>query len=335
MNDKATKRKRRRKAKPFFSTGCVLLDCVLGGHGWAENRIVNIVGDFSSNKTGLVIEAMTNFAIKHRDGRIRYAESEHAFDPAFGQQLGLPLDRVEMVRDSAPLVTVEDWYADVVEFAEQCDKPSLYVLDSLDALTTASDRNKEFGKASYGGDKAKHVNELLRKVTGALENKSITLVIVSQIRDKMGVTFGEQHTRTGGKGLDFYASQVLWLYKLKQIKRERTIKGKKVSRTIGINLKAKCKKNKVGPPLRECEMPMYFGYGVDDVETAITYLIETGHADAMEEIGLPKTVKAAKDATSGMSDEEYHQTRLALNKAVPVVWEEMEEMFNMARSKYG
>lgn len=326
------RRKKRKQHLYHFTSGCALLDQVLGG-GWCERRIINVVGDFSSNKTGLAIEAMTNFILKYPDSshRVRYAEAERAFDPIYAQRLGLPIKRVEMSRDEVPLDVVEDWYEDITQFAKDCEYDSLYVLDSLDALSSRQEMKKEFGKGSFN-DKARQVNELLRRTKGVLDDNRVTLIIISQIRERMEVGFGEKYLRAGGKGLDFYASQVLWLYKLKQIRSDRTFRGKKVSRPIGVNIRARCKKSKVGAPLRECNMPMYFSYGIDDVEAAIDFLKDTGFTTELSDIGLTGD---AKRKVKHMGDDAYQNLRQQLNEIIPIAWAEVEALFTNTRNKYG
>jgi recombination protein RecA len=249
----------------FVSSGSTLLDLVLGG-GWAQGRVFNIVGDKSAGKTLLAIEAMINFSIIASPECVHYQEAESAFDEDYAKLLGMPdgISRGDDIR------TVEDWERELDKYLAKLSGkyPSLYILDSLDALSDVAEMKRDIGDASYGGAKAKKVSELFRKRVSTLEEKNCTLGIISQIRDNIGVTFGETKKRSGGRALDFYASQVIWLAEVGKLK--RTVYG--VERVVGVKTQIRNKKNKVGPPFREAEVEILFNYGVDDEESMINWL---------------------------------------------------------------
>ena len=255
---------------PRFHSGCTLFDCVVGGGisgAYPESRIVNIVGWHSCNKTGLLIEACANFAITYPDGLIRYTESEAAFDRLYARKIGLPLDRVEFSDDC---FTVEDVEKDVRAFLVKLKgRRGLYILDSLDALSDAAELDRDIEDKSMGAQKAKKMSEFFRRLTKKMSKAGVTLIIVSQLRDKIGVKFGEKAARTGGKALDFYASWVVWLSHIGRIK--RTVKG--VQRVIGVQIRASCRKNKCSHPFRECDFPVIFNYGIDDLEANADWLV--------------------------------------------------------------
>ena len=261
-----------------FHSGSTLMDCVVGGGKggcFPEGRIVNFAGKNSTNKTGAVIEACANFAVSYPNGLMRYTEAEAAFDKLYAQRIGLPLERVEFPED---IFTVEDVFKDMKTFIERCaaqNRPGLYILDSLDALSDDAELKGEVDKASYGMQKAKRMSQLFRQLVKKIYNAKVTFIIVSQLRDKVGVSYGEKDTRAGGRSLDFYASWVIWLYHVGQIK--RTVNG--IERVVGVRIKAKCKKNKCGPPFRECEFPVVFDYGIDDVESMADWLVEVVRAE--------------------------------------------------------
>ena len=257
----------------FIPSGSLLLDLALGG-GWAEGRIANIIGDSSTGKTLLCIEAAANFAMKYPDGVIRYRETEAAFNPEYAETVGLPLKQVDFGK--TPLETIEDLYANLsatIEYALKSNKPELYVCDSLDALSDKAELKRDFGDASYGGDKAKDLSRMFRKLPLAqMEQSKVTLLIVSQIRDKIGVKFGRKWTRSGGKALQFYCSQIVFLTQTGMV--TRTINNTK--HVTGIDIRAKCEKNKAGQAFREAAFPIMFGYGIDDVESCCEYLETNG-----------------------------------------------------------
>ncbi len=253
----------------FFSSGCTVLDLALGG-GWAKGRVANIIGDKSTGKTLLCIEACANFAMSEPKGRIFYREAEAAFDPAYAEALGMPIDRVEFGED--PLDTVEDMFEDLSEIIKKVRTPVLYICDSLDALTDRAELARDIDKGSFGTGKAKQMSQLLRRLIRQVHDERITIIIVSQVRSKIGVMFGPTTTRTGGRALDFYSSQVIKLSQRKTL--VRTIG--KTKRTTGMWVHAKVDKCKVGLPFREADFPIKFGYGIDDQAANAFYLKEAG-----------------------------------------------------------
>lgn len=315
----------------FVSTGCAVLDCALGG-GLALGRTANVVGDKSTAKTGTATEVMINFAKLLLDGDIAYRETEAAWDNAYAEAMGLPLDRIDFGDTENPIITVEDFYEDFDKF---CDKqkaskrPGLYVLDSFDALSDDAEMARDIDKASFGAAKAKKMSEMFRKITRKQEQANVLLFIVSQVRDNIGAMFGEKHKRSGGKALDFYASQVFWLAHIKILK--RTIN--KVERPYGIELKAKVKKNKVGMPFREADFTFEFGFGINDLLASVQWLSEVGRLDAFNlKVGEFKDyVKGINDMTTA----EYAEERGKAAEAVKLVWAEIETTFLPKRSKYG
>ena len=249
----------------FVSTGSRMLNLVLGG-GWPSGRIVNIVGDKSSGKTLLAVEACANFTALSSIAQVRYAEAEAAFDQAYGRQIGMP----EGLEPVTGIETVEAAYGDLVAFLAKVDPkwPSLYVLDSLDALSDEAESAREIDAGSYGATKARKLSELFRRVVKHVERSNCTLMIISQIRDKLNVSFGETKTRSGGRALDFYASQILWLAETERLK--RSVLG--VERTYGIQVRAQVRKNKLAPAFREADLSLVYGYGVNDAMSMLAWL---------------------------------------------------------------
>ena len=268
-----------KKNYQFISSGCTVLDCVLGG-GWSLGHIANIVGDKSSGKTLLAMEAIANFFLAYDNGWVRYVEAEAAFDADYANALGIPMDRVEMVNT---LDTVEAVFEDLNGLSRKT--PGLYIIDSLDALSDEAEMGRGINEGSFGAFKAKKLSELFRRLVRKLGRQKICVLVISQVRDNIGVSFGEKHSRSGGKAMDFYASQILWLAHLKTVK--RTIS--KIERPTGIMVRARCKKNKIGLPLRQCEFSVRFGYGIEDVECSTEFLQTVGKA-------TPKSPEALREA---------------------------------------
>jgi len=254
-----------------FPTGSTLLDLGHSG-GWGRGRMVNIVGDTSSGKTLLAIEAAINFAALHGAENIRYNETEAAFDRAYAYSLGFP-EGASFVGDDTETahgsVIVEEMFADIEKWLEAHPTgPSLYIVDSIDAMSDAQEMgNEELGKATMGR-KAKMLSEFFRRMVKPLAKANCCLMLISQIREKVGVTFGESLTRAGGHALDFYASQIVWLHELAKI--PRTVSG--VERVVGIRVRFRNKKNKLGPAFAEAELSILFNYGVDDELSMVNWL---------------------------------------------------------------
>ena len=309
----------------FVSSGSVLLDLVLGG-GWARDRVCNIVGDRSAGKTLLAIEACANFVRlpgvnpKH----LAYREAENAFDTNYARTIGFP----ECIEPFNGVETVEQLEADLLGWVDHCNGgANLYVLDSLDALSDDAEMERKIGEATYGATKAKRMSELFRKINKRLAPGHTTFMVISQLRDKLNVRFGETKTRSGGRALDFYCSQIVWLAEVRKLK--STVKG--VERVTGVEIEARTKKNKVGLPFRSAIVQIQFGYGIDDEESMLQWL---------------KTNKAAPDswikATKGALDHaRYHGDRAAVkqisaeaSRAVIDRWFEIESALEPTLKKY-
>lgn len=340
----------------FISAGAAIIDAMLGG-GYATGRVVNLVGDKSAGKTLLAIEATANFHITLPTGLKRYAESEHAFDIAYADALGMPVDSVEFIPKDQSFRTVQDFERDLKMFCKRviaAKAPGgLYVLDSLDALTDeaelarmekkdkaaarARDRDDDDDKpekvaGTYGADKAKMMSEMFRKLVAELEEANVLLIVVSQLRDKIGVTFGERQTRSGGRALDFYATHIIWLREKGKIKQTRD----GIERIVGVDVHARVKKNKVGLPFRECEYPILFGYGVDDLTANVEWLFDVKRDKILEEeFGMSKSgykVRIANLRNKG--GEAVRDMRRRLREVVLREWQVIEQGFLPKARKY-
>lgn len=318
------------KNLPFVDSGCKLLDCTLGG-GYVLGRVVNIVGDKSSGKTLLAIEASANFKRKYPRGVIRYLEAEAAFDEEYAQALGMPTAAVSFVND---VDTIEGWFADLNLTMDALPEgvPCLYIVDSLDSLSDTKELARKDDEDSFGAAKAKKISEGFRKIIRRIEEKQVLLIVISQLRDNIGAMYGSKTKRSGGRALDFYATHILWLAEVG--KEKRTSEG--VERVVGINIKATCKKNKVGMAYRECAFTLIFGYGIDDVSANVQWLMSVA-ADCDELATLRLTAKGYKAALTRLRDmgpEASAQVREQLNNAVVRVWRDIELRFLPKARKY-
>jgi recombination protein RecA len=248
----------------FIPSGCKTLDLALGG-GWARRRIANIVGDKAVGKTLIAIEASANFNMVEPKGKIRYRECESAFDNNYAAALGFPVDKVDF---GEPMDTIEDVFEDLEKVLKGAKGPEIYIVDSLDALSDRAELERKMDEGSYGTGKAKMMSQLFRRLVRDLASKDVTVFIVSQVRDNIGVTFGRKTTRSGGRALDFYSSQVIFLSQVERL--TKTIQN--VKRVTGVTVRAQVDKNKVGLPYREAQFPIMFGYGIHDWKACAEYL---------------------------------------------------------------
>lgn len=316
----------------FTSTGCTVLNCVLGG-GYAQGRMVNIIGDKSTAKTGLSTEALINFKMQHPEGHAAYRETEGAYDEAYSEAMGLTLDEIDFGPED-PVDTVEKFDKDFRAFINKCikdDVPGIYIIDSFDSLSDESEMKRDLAEGSYGMEKQKKIGIMFRKLNKQIERSKVLLIIVSQVRENIGVSFGEKYRRSGGKALDFYASQIFWLAHIGMMK--RTVK--KVQRTYGVSIRAKCKKNKVGFPFRECDFDFIFGYGVDDVAASVNFLFEVNR---LKDLGYKASkkgdIKGVVDEIKDLTGKAYTKAKRKLDKHVVAVWSEIEEDFLPKKGKY-
>jgi recombination protein RecA len=311
----------------FIPSGCKLLDLALGG-GWADGRIANIVGDKAVGKTLLCIEACANFIRVHPKGKLFYREAEAAFDKGYAKALGMPVSRIDF---GQPLETVEDMFEDLQQVLRTLKGPGLYIVDSLDALTDRAELKRDLDEGSYGANKAKQLSQLFRRLVRKMERKQLTIIIVSQVRDKIGAMFGRKTTRSGGKALDFYASQVVYLANLGV--EYATLHGTK--RATGVNVRAKLDKNKVGLPFRECDFTIIFGYGIDDLRAGVAYLKLT---KALQNAGINKGVDPKKYADEyrreHLGTTKYKERQRRVNEALVERWAEMERSLMPSHQKY-
>jgi RecA/RadA recombinase len=337
-----------RKEISFLSTGCTLLNCVVGG-GWAFGRVVNIVGDKSTGKTLLAEEAMAIFCQMYPREKPHYRETEAAFDESYFAALGGDPSRIDFGPDGSETQweTVESIMNDIKALLDKFDKtlaekvallrkkrrkltlaeaeaqvlptipPSLYIIDSLDALSSEAELARKVEDGSYGLEKQKLLGLFFRKEIRRMKRARMGLIVISQIRDRIGAMIrGVKYTRTGGKALDFYASIVLFLADLGKV--YETNKG--IKRPVAIKVKARATKNKITMPFRECIFELRFGYGVDDDWACLDWLKEVKRLDA---IGLKEPPKNLKDVDL-----------VQLKQETIKVWMDIEKSFTPAKGKY-
>lgn len=285
--EKYTKKKVFEDTVEFINTGSTLLNLAVSGKGqkggWARGRIINLVGDGSSGKTLLALEtsaqAFYNLSSKSKlfpevkKLSIVYNNVEGVMDFPLEKMYGEEFKKAVEWKHSD---TCERFGRDFMRRVNEHKSGEflLYILDSIDALGSEKGRERiqesikgdREEKGSYGVEKAKYFSSsFFQEVCSSMKDKDITLICISQIRQKIGVTFGERYYRCGGKALDFYTHQVVWLRECKKLK--KTFKGQ--DRICGVKVHAKVKRNKVAKPFREAEFDILFDYGIDDIGSLV------------------------------------------------------------------
>lgn len=259
------------------------LACSDNPHGGLRSgRMINLIGDSSSGKSifALSIFALMNQYKRFREYRFIYDDVENAnsfnMQYLFGKKTA---DRIEAPTidkegDECPSNTIEDFHCNISDAIDQ-GSPFVYVLDSFDALDSDQDIEKvekmrkarKKGKkeaGSYGLSKARKSSEILRNIVSDIKKTESILIIISQTRDNINPLSFEKKSRSGGKALKFYATHEIWLAMARKLKKKDKI--------IGNQVKAKISKNKITGKIREISFPIFYDYGVDDIQSCIDFL---------------------------------------------------------------
>lgn len=241
-------------------TGSLSLDIALGVGGIPKGRIIEIYGAESGGKTTIALHMVSE--VQKAGGVAAFIDAEHALDPAYARNIGVDIDNLYVSQPDCGEQALE-----ITETMVRSGAVDIVIVDSVAALTPKAEIDGDMGD-SHVGLQARLMSQALRKLTGAIANTKCTVVFINQLREKVGVMFGNPETTAGGRALKFYSSVRL------DVRRTETVK--KEGQAVANRVKIKVVKNKVAPPFKEAIIEIVFGQGIDSYGEIVDLGIDRG-----------------------------------------------------------
>ena len=241
-----------------ISTGAINLDAAIGVGGVPRGRITEIYGPESSGKTTLCLHLVAN--VQRAGGVAAYVDAEHALDVEYARKLGVDIENLLVSQPDTGEQALE-----IVEILVRSGAVDLVVVDSVAALVPKAEIEGEMGD-SHMGLQARLMSQALRKLAGGINRSNCAVVFINQLREKIGVMFGNPETTTGGKALKFYASLRLDIRRIGPVKEREVV--------IGNHVRVKVVKNKVAPPFKQAEFDIMFDEGISHVSLVVDIAAE-------------------------------------------------------------
>ena len=257
------------------SSGVLSLDIALGVGGYPKGRIIEIYGPESSGKTTFALQAIAEH--QKLGGRAAFIDAEHALDPVYAEKLGVDIDNLLLSQPDTGEQALE-----ICDALVRSEAISIIVIDSVAALVPQAEIDGEMGD-SHVGLQARLMSQALRKLNGTISKTNTTVIFINQLREKVGVMFGNPETTTGGRALKFYATVRLEIRRSEQLKMGEGVVGNKTA--------VKVVKNKVAPPFKSCVVDIMYGEGVSREGEIVDLATEAG---IMEKTGAWYSYKGEK-----------------------------------------